>query len=1269
MPKTLDDLLAEVQPKPTTLDVASRTKTLDELIAELEAPAAATPPTEPTTADNFVQANFSQKLMPPEPKTQSLIDRLMALKKKSDQPGVAMPLPEVPGRMKTAPSEERFAMTPTTPKIAPTSTASTVRPGQMVKSEGRVKIAGTPKGYYPEINGQDGATPITEFEHGALHAILPYLNEEQLALAFPTKKSAWDFAGEFAGSVIPFSALGKMTAGIRILKAIQGAPLMANIARGAVRGGLEMGAYSLAGEAFQDKPIGEKATNVLIGAGMGTVLGGGAEALGSLIPKKAATAADLAKSTVTLKPTDKIGKITVKEATERLAVGDKSVLPEIAAGVKQYGQGTIQDQVINKATKVVSDNAKTVGYEQAQAGIKKIAPEIKAVVNPVPAQVPVVKTPDVAPVAAAGRKALPIEQKLIAEPIHNIKQFPELGQKIQQEANTLAGELSLGEAPQLIQRGESFIRTKSSNPAWFTELGKSKKEIYSAIEKIKKDQGADKGPTVERVKALIVDRLKSGVRDKNLPPVPPDEGFVNGLVKANSWEEFNKAFVLPKGGKKPIQEFSSGVPGLAAGFEQETDENGKLTGRMKFNPGKAAIGFGLSMGGQRLFGAKPGKPIQEPPKPVTAVDRVIQALKEAKPVRGQQARMYSEERAKQVARIVAMGKKVPGQQGFYAQLGQLKGALKKVEFESIKNKVTQADIDALFQTVETHGLLTPFEKITAKGGLEKLVGAKGGTVPTKGEIALLSEVFPPEFIESVMGKQSLMAKLWHEAGGALNLPRAVMATADLSAPLRQGIFLVGRPKQWGPAFRDMFKYAFSEKAYQGLAKDIQSRTNYKLMREAKLALTDLGANMAKREEAFMSTLAEKIPVFGRMARGSNRAYSGFLNKLRADVFDDLVKAAKQTGVFEQRPEVIHDIAKFVNSATGRGELGGLDRAAVTLNGAFFSPRLMASRLNLLNPAYYVKLDPFVRKEALKSLFTFAGAAATVLGLAKLGGASVGTDPRSADFAKIKVGNTRFDILGGFQQYIVLASRLLTNQMVSSTTGKAFNLGEGYKPTTRADIIQRFFESKTSPVGSFVLQMVRGKTSGGDDVDVPVEITNRFIPMVTQDMYDLYKEYGLPGLAIGTPGMFGVGSQTYGEQIPLASRTALGKPTIKWAQRPGLAEDIVNKMRGVKVEPVAVKATYDRAQALVKEGKTAEAQALVNGLSKNDYELYKKFKQRDNKIQADEVKVRIEPVYKQIQQLKDQGDMAEAQKMVDALTPDEYKAYSWFRETDYKRIEP
>ena len=250
---------------------------------------------------------------------------------------------------------------------------------------------------------------------------------------------------------------------------------------------------------------------------------------------------------------------------------------------------------------------------------------------------------------------------------------------------------------------------------------------------------------------------------------------------------------------------------------------------------------------------------------------------------------------------------------------------------------------------------------------------------------------------------------------ALNLPRAIMATADLSAPLRQGIFSAARnPKTFLKNFGSMFKYAFSEKAYRNLKADIVTSPNYSLYQKYKLPLTDVSAGLTGREEQFMSTLADKIPIFGTLSKGSNRAYTGFLNKMRVDLFDDFVKTAKLEGITD--PKFFEDAATFVGSATGRGKLGRFEDAAKLLNTTFFSPRLMASRVNLINPVYYAKLNPTVRKEALKTLASFIGTGTGVLAMAKLNGADVSADPRSADFGKIKIGKTRYDIWGGFQQY-------------------------------------------------------------------------------------------------------------------------------------------------------------------------------------------------------------------------------------------------------------
>ncbi len=524
----------------------------------------------------------------------------------------------------------------------------------------------------------------------------------------------------------------------------------------------------------------------------------------------------------------------------------------------------------------------------------------------------------------------------------------------------------------------------------------------------------------------------------------------------------------------------------------------------------------------------PETPLSEiMPEPTDPVAIFTKALKEAVPIREKQEALYSKARSKRAGAIAGIGESVPGEQGYFAQLGALKGELPKVQFESLRSKLSQPIIDQLFNKVEQQSSLSIFEKVTAKHGLAKMMGAEGGSVPTRGELALLQEVFPAEMLKEVMAKRPVMEKLWTGTQSTLNLPRSMMSGYDMSWPFRQGLFLIGEPKQWGPAFGNMFKYAFDEKAYQNLKQDIQSRPTYQLMKESDLALTDIDAlDLAAREENFISKLPEKIPVFGRMHRGSSRAFAGMANRLRADVFDSMIKDAEKAGLLEENPGLPKQIASFINTFSGRGDLGPLNRAAPILNAAFFSPRLIASRLQILNPINYAKMDPFVRKHAVKNLLAVGSLGVTALTLATLAGADVETDPTSSDFAKIKVGDTRYDLWGGAQQYVVLASRLALNQTKSSTSGQVSKLGEGYKPDTRLDTIFRFIRNKEAPVVSYIDKFLDQTDKGYKQFDAVSEAGKLFTPMFLRDLEEVYSEEGLAATPKILPGVFGVGVQTY-----------------------------------------------------------------------------------------------------------------------------------------------
>lgn len=363
-----------------------------------------------------------------------------------------------------------------------------------------------------------------------------------------------------------------------------------------------------------------------------------------------------------------------------------------------------------------------------------------------------------------------------------------------------------------------------------------------------------------------------------------------------------------------------------------------------------------------------------------------------------------------------------------------------------------------------------------------------------------------------------------------NTPRTLMSSFfDFSFGLRQGAFLMPSfAKEWGGSFSKQFGAFAKEANYDALMDSIMKHPDFRLAEDSGVAFTDIRGDLSKLEERYMgASIAERIPILGSGVRATQRAYTGMANKMRMDVFSRMIKDLENLNLNPRgNKRLLQEVATFVNAGTGRGGLGGVFKeGASLLNAFFFSPRLMSSRLTLLNPHYYVTRSPGLRKQALKSLFSFMGLWGSILTMAKLAGAEVGTDWRSADFGKIKIDNTRIDVGAGFGQYMRMFGQMATGEYISSATGKKMTLGEGYKPLTRMDILMRQIESKEAPVFSLISDILKQKSWNGEDINIPKEVALRFTPMVIQDMYDLSTE--APDLLpLGLLTVFGTGVQTY-----------------------------------------------------------------------------------------------------------------------------------------------
>lgn len=351
------------------------------------------------------------------------------------------------------------------------------------------------------------------------------------------------------------------------------------------------------------------------------------------------------------------------------------------------------------------------------------------------------------------------------------------------------------------------------------------------------------------------------------------------------------------------------------------------------------------------------------------------------------------------------------------------------------------------------------------------------------------------------------------ASGIAGSAKGINASLDNSALFRQGWkTLFTNPIIWQKnarqSFVDLARQFTGKKVIDEVQAQIINRPNYPLMEKAKL---DVGTN----EEQFPSHLPAKIPILGRAYKASEAAYTGFVYRTRADVFDKMIDIAKNTGV-DLNKEQLESIGKLVNSLTGRGHLGALERVSGNVNNFLFSPRFLKSNLDFLT-AHQLQKDasPFVRKQAAQNLAKVVAGTAAILTIANfLSPGSVELDPRSPNFGKIKVGKTTFDVSGGMASILTLAARLVPTRhngkwgffSKSGNTGKLNELNSGkYGSQSVADIIQQFAEGKLAPIASVLRDFwLEGRDFNGNKPTVLGEAAGLVTPLPAKNAQQLYQ---------------------------------------------------------------------------------------------------------------------------------------------------------------------
>lgn len=358
---------------------------------------------------------------------------------------------------------------------------------------------------------------------------------------------------------------------------------------------------------------------------------------------------------------------------------------------------------------------------------------------------------------------------------------------------------------------------------------------------------------------------------------------------------------------------------------------------------------------------------------------------------------------------------------------------------------------------------------------------------------------------------------------------AMVASLDNSFLGRQGLkTLMTHPSAWldgaKNSFIDFAKVLGGKNAHDALLADVYSRPNF-LNGEYHRAKI-----IAKAEEQFPTTLPERIPGVGRVFKASEAAFTGSGLRMRTDLYDLLSSKAKENGVDMASKVEAESLGKLVNSLTARGQWGTRGESAV-VRVVLWAPKMLKANIDVLTAHNFgAGLESrFARREAAINLLKITAETATLMAIANaLIPGSAETDPKSTDFGKIKVGDTRFDITGGAASVVTLASRIITRSSKNTQSGLVTEYGLGFGKRSPFDALIDFITNKTAPAAGVVVSWLKGEDREGKPFTWGGATFRSFTPISLQNAIKLKDDASADKLAGVILDLIGISSNSYGD---------------------------------------------------------------------------------------------------------------------------------------------
>ena len=505
--------------------------------------------------------------------------------------------------------------------------------------------------------------------------------------------------------------------------------------------------------------------------------------------------------------------------------------------------------------------------------------------------------------------------------------------------------------------------------------------------------------------------------------------------------------------------------------------------------------------------------------------------------------------------------------------------------------------------------------------------------------------FEKKLIEKEMAKTGNVEKFKSAAIKFRGTLKAIYAGIDDSAVgVQNWMSIVKRPSVGARAIKNHILDFWSQKRFDRYLEELHSSPDYYIMKESGLRISEPKSLLQEgRDEMFPDRFKAIIKIKGKeygwlkigdkkyelfdVLKPFERAFTSLGNSLRVIQFrTDAQKLYEQGYTFENNPEQFKKLATRINASTSASEPSKVFKNDI-VNYTIWSPRLMASKLNILGLSDLASFTPLVdkgyyrslgekgkilSKQQLYAIGDLARFAATIMAgsymYATARNGKLDTDPDSDSFMDIVLPNGKsYNFAGGFSKYISKIYQIASGGKKNKFTGE-FEKYSGFKD--RGSEALHFLRGKMPPFTASTTSLLVGKDYTGKETDLKKEAEKYKAPMAVGQIYDQINRDGYSSLFMdGVPTFLGINIKDARDYVEtgLFTKDDTSIPELKQLIDKGVSVPRLSKKETYKVRRDEAHPEGVMTDEEYKQFSTKVHDYMINGWENEDGETEKSIK--------------------------------------------------------------